>query len=230
MPFVNLSLQLLLAVQENVEPANTSFDMKRPNLVAIGLRAKTARAIAVVLGGSIDSPVVVTKTEIKLADPKIRATAQPYHEVMDLPWEESQIAVRTSTAQIEAIARTALAQLIEELRKEGMKISGVGIVGAKDRDLARIGNTHIRAHAAEGVLFRRVLDLAADANGLRRETFPDREFDQIAKARVGREVAAVRQKVNDLGRTVAPPWRVDEKQAATAAWLVLHRSLQNRER
>jgi len=31
--------------------------MKRPDLVAIGLRAKTARAIAVVLGGSIDSPV-----------------------------------------------------------------------------------------------------------------------------------------------------------------------------
>jgi len=99
-----------------------SSRMKQSNLVAIGLRAKTARAIAVVLGGSIDSPVVVTKTEIKLADPKIRATAQPYHEVMDLPWEESQIAVRTSTAQIEAIARTALAQLIEEMRKEGMKI------------------------------------------------------------------------------------------------------------
>jgi len=194
--------------------------MKRSNLVAIGLRAKTARAIAVVLGGSIDSPVVATKTEFKLADPKIPATAQPYHEVMDLPWEESQIAVRTSAAQIESIARTALAQLIEELRKEGMRISGVGIVGAKDRDLARIGNAHIRAHAAEGVLFRRVLDL--EANGLRRETFPDREFDQITKTRVGSELAALRRRVSDLGRTVTPPWRADEKQAATAAWLVLH--------
>ena len=204
--------------------------MKRSSLVAIGLRAKTARAIAVVLGGSIDAPVVVTKTEFKLADPKVSATAQPYHEVMDLPWEESQVAVRTSAAQIESIARTALAQLIEELRKEGMKVSGVGIVGAKDRDLARIGNSHIRAHAAEGVLFRRVLDLAADANGLSRETFPDREFDQIAKARVGSAFAAIIRKVNDLGRTVAPPWRADEKQAATAAWLVLHHSLQNRER
>jgi len=196
--------------------------MKRSNPVAIGLRAKTARAIVVVLGGSKDSPVVVTKTEFKLADPKVPATAQPYHEVMDLAWEESQIAVRTSAAHIEAIARTALAQLIEELRKEGMKVSGVGIVGAKDRDLARIGNAHIRAHAAEGVLFRRVLDLAADANRLRRETFPDREFDQIVKARVGNEVAAVSRKINDLGRTVMPPWRADEKQAATAAWLFSH--------
>ena len=200
------------------------YPMKRPNLVAIGLRAKTARAIAVVLGGSIESPVVVTKTEFKLADPRVPATAQPYHEVMDLPWEKSQIAVRTSAAQIESIARTVLAQLVAELRKEGMKISGVGIVGAKDRDLARIGNPHIRAHAAEGVLFRRVLDLAAEASGLRRETFPDREFDQIAKARVGSELDDVRRKMNDLGRTIPAPWRVDEKQAATAAWLVLHYS------
>jgi len=66
------------------------------------------------------------------------------------------------------------------------------------------------------------LDLAADANGLRRETFPDREFDQIAKARVGTEAAAVTRKISDLGCTIAPPWRADEKQAALAAWLVLH--------
>src|SRR2546430_2267105 len=199
-----------------------SIPMKRSNLVAIGLRAKTARAIAVVLGGSIDSPVVATKTEFKLADPKIPATAQPYHEVMDLPWEESQIAVRTSATQIESIARTALAQLIEVLRKEGMRISGVGIVGAKDRDLARIGNYHIRAHAAEGVLFRRVLDLAADANGLKRRTFSDRELDQIAMNELGAKSGGVKRKLNDLGRTLPPPWRADEKQAATAAWLVLH--------
>src|SRR5437763_12041254 len=95
---------VLLPVKENLQPANMSIPMKRSNLVAIGLRAKTARAIAVVLGGSIDSPVVATKTEFKLADPKIPATAQPYHEVMDLPWDESQIAVRTSAARIEAIA------------------------------------------------------------------------------------------------------------------------------
>ena len=59
--------------------------MKESNLVSIGLRAKTARAIVVVLGGSTDSPAVLAKTEIKLADPKVPATAQPYHEVMDLP-------------------------------------------------------------------------------------------------------------------------------------------------
>ena len=196
--------------------------MKDSNLVCIGLRAKTARAIAVVLGGSSDAPRVVNKLEIRLADPKIPATAQPYHEVMDLPWEESQKAVRKTAAAIEAIARKAVAQLIKELKLQGLKVSGAGIVGAKDRDLARIGNYHIRAHAAEGLLFRRVLDLAADANGIRRRTFPDREFDELVQTELGAKSAALKQTLSDLGRSLPAPWRADEKQAATAAWLVLH--------
>ena len=196
--------------------------MKKSNLVSIGLRAKTGRAIAVVLGGSTDSPLVLKKFEIKLSDPGIPATAQPYHEVMDLPWEESQKAVRKSARAIETIARKALAGLVKELNSEGIKVSGVGIVGAKDRDLARIGNYHIRAHAAEGVLFRRVLDLAADANGIKRKTFPDREFDALAATELGSDGNAVKRKLNDLRRSVPPPWRTDEKQAATAAWLILH--------
>jgi hypothetical protein len=195
---------------------------KDSNLVAIGLRAKTARATAVVLGGPHDSPIVLKKFEIKLADAKNPATAQPYHEVMDLPWSESQQAVRKSARAIEAIAQKALALLIKELQTAGLKVSGVGIVGARDKDLARIGNFHIRAHAAEGVLFRHVLDLAADANGVRRRTFPDRDFEEVTKIELGPQSAGIKKKLNDLGRTLSPPWRTDEKQAATAAWLVLH--------
>ncbi len=196
--------------------------MKEPNIVAIGLRAKTARAIAVVLGGPSDAPFVLKKFELALADPQMPATGQPYHEVMDLPWAEAQKAVRKSAQAIETIARKALVRLIKELQSAGLKVSGVGIVGAKDKDLARIGNFHIRAHAAEGVLFRRVLDLAADANSLHRRTFSDREFDELVKNEVGAQSAALKRKLNELGRSLPPPWRTDEKQAATAAWLVLH--------
>ena len=95
-------------------------------------------------------------------------------------------------------------------------------VGAPDRDLARIANPHIRAHAAEGVLFRRVLDLAADANGLQRRTLSDRKFDEVASVAMGSQSTIVKRKLSDLGRELAPPWRADEKQAATAAWIVLH--------
>lgn len=194
-------------------------------LVSIGLRAKTARAIAVVLGGTIDSPIVLAKTEIKLADPKIPATAQPYHEVMDLAWTDSQREVRKYTRAIERVAKTALAKMIKEQQANGMRIFGVGIVGAPDRELARIGNPHIRAHAAEGILFRHVLDLAAEANGLKWRTFADRQFDQILHAELGAGAARLKRKIDRLGQDLAPPWRLDEKQAATAAWLVLHHEI-----
>ena len=198
--------------------------MNQPDRVAIGLRAKTARAIVVVLGGLSDAPVVLMKGEIQLADPNVPATSQPYHEVMDLPWSDSQQAVRKYSTWIEVTARRALARLIKEQRSAGREVCGVGIVGAKDRDLARIGNQHIRAHAAEGVLFRRVLDLAAEKNGLKWRTFPDREFDSIAAAELGSEAANTRRRISDLRHSVTPPWRTDEKQAAIAAWLVLNQA------
>jgi hypothetical protein len=176
----------------------------------------------VVLGGSSDSPVVVTKLELPLSDRKIPATSQPYHEVMEMPWDQSQKAVRTYVRVIETVARKGLADLIKKLRTDGFTIKAVGIVGARDRDLGRIGNYHIRAHAAEGVLFRRVLDLAADANGLRWRAFADKQFDQIAAAELGPKAATVKRKLNQMGRVVSAPWRADEKQAAMAAWLVLH--------
>jgi hypothetical protein len=193
--------------------------MKKSNLVSIGLRARTARAIAVVLGGPSDAPVVLKKFEMALADPKIAATAQPYHEVMHLPWEKSQRAVLKSTRAIEIIARDSLGRLIAELKSTGFEVLGVGIVGAADKDLARIGSSHIRAHAAEGVLFRRVLDLAADECRVRRRTFADREFAELAAIEVA---PAVKRKLNELGRSLPAPWRATEKEAAAAAWLVLH--------
>ena len=195
--------------------------MAQSNRIGIGLRAKTGRAIAVVLGGSSETPVVLLKTEIKLVDPKVPATAQPYHEVMDLPWEESQRAVRKYAAAIERTAQKALARLIEEQRSNGREIVGVAIVGAPDRDLARIGNPHIRAHAAEGVLFRRVLDLASQSNGLKWQVFSDRNFDETTAEKLGARYARVKQIINDHGRAISPPWRADEKQAAMAAWFVL---------
>jgi len=140
---------------------------------------------------------------------------------MDLTWEESQRAVRKYAAAIERTAQKALARLIEEQRSNGREIVGVAIVGAPDRDLARIGNPHIRAHAAEGVLFRRVLDLASQSNGLKWQVFSDRNFDETTAEKLGAKHSRVKQSITELGRSISPPWRADEKQAAMAAWFVL---------
>ena len=188
---------------------------------SIGLRAKTARAIAVVLAGPLDAPRVVRRTELTLADPAAPATSQPYHEVMDLPWDKAQLAVKKIASRIEAVASKALARLVKEVQAEGYVVSGVGVVGAGDRNLERIGSTHIRAHAAEGVLFRRVLEVAAQENSLPSRRLDERSLDESAASELNLPVTKLKGQLAEMGRAVGSPWRTDEKAATIAAWLAL---------
>jgi hypothetical protein len=190
-------------------------------IAAIGLRAKTARAITVVLTGPSDAPQILRRTELALTSPSKPATAQPYHEVMALPWAEAVIAVRPIVALIEDAATAALLALLRELRSAGLDICGVGVVGAPDRKLERIGNPHIRAHAAEGVAYRSVLEVAAERNGLQKFSFPERSLENEAIAGLECTESEIQTRLSALGRAIGPPWRADERAAALAAWLAL---------
>jgi hypothetical protein len=179
----------------------------------LGLRAKTGRAIAVVLTGSRTAPLFVWRGEVSLVDPAVPATGQPYHEVMEMPWSEAVVAVRPLVAAIEAVAVVALKALIADMRARGMDVRAIGVVGSAPRGLEKIGNYHIRAHAAEGVLFRQVLETAAKTNGLPCSGYSEEGLKEAAS---GLPVTAVMKK---LGHSAGSPWRMDERLAATAAWL-----------
>jgi hypothetical protein len=58
---------------------------------------------------------------------------------------------------------------------------------------------------------------------LKYRAFSGRDFDKGAAASAGANYAKIRQSLDNLRRTVSPPWRMDEKQAAMAAWIVLHK-------
>jgi hypothetical protein len=191
------------------------------SLVSIGLRAKTGRAIAVVLGGLLDSPQVLKRVELKLSDPAFPETSQPYHEVLDLPWEKAQEAVRKIASRIEKLASKEIARLVRSAQAEGAIVCGVGIVGAGDRNLEKFGSTHIRAHAAEGVLFREVLEVGAAANALPNRRFDERSLDETAESELNLPIAKIKAQLAEMGRSAGSPWRADEKAAATAAWLAL---------
>lgn len=197
--------------------------MSSTPIAAIGLKAKTGRAIAVVLSGTVDALQLIKRTELVLHDPRVPATFQPYHAVMELPWNESEKKVVPFVRAIEKIASKALAQLIHELRLEGLKVVGVGIAGNADNDLSKIGSYHIRAHAAEGLLFRRVIESAAKTNKLPYRTFVEKSLQDQAASELGLTVAKLNNVLITLGRSVGPPWRTDQRVAATAAWLALTR-------
>lgn len=193
----------------------------KTNTVAIGFKAKTGRAIAVVLRGPADAPQIIKRTELILTDPRMPATFQPYHEVMDLPWNESQKQVKPFIRAIEKVATKAVAELIRELKSEGLKVVGVGIVGSADRDLSKIGNFHIRAHAAEGLLFRQVLESAVLANKLPHRTIIEKTLQTQAADELGLSIANLLKHFTGLGQTIGPPWRSDQRIAAMSAAMAL---------
>ncbi len=188
---------------------------------SIGLRVKTGRAIAVVLEGPVESPSLWKRQELILADFRTQATWQPYHPVMDLPWEEAEIAVRKTALAIHAAARRALGELVRQVSAAGLKLCGVGVVGGSALDPARIGNPHIRAHAAEGRLYRKALETAAQARRVSASFFTERNVYEGAARVLKRGTATLKGSVSGLGGKAVRPWRADEKAAALAAWIVL---------
>lgn len=200
------------------------MNQAQATIACVGLRAKTGRAVGVVLAGPLGSPQPITRTALVLASPEQPSLFQPYHEVMELPWERAVLAARNAEHALEAVASQALGALIAELQARRVTIRCIGIVGAPERNLAAIGSPHIRAHAAEGVLFRKVLEAGAMANNMRYLTFPEREIENVAIARLGLPSAELRARLAEFGQQLGRPWRADEKASAIAAWLALDAS------
>jgi len=187
----------------------------------VGFRAKTGRAIAVALTGTRDEPQLVWRGEISLVDPSVPETSQPYHAVMDLPWTRGSEAAKPFVRAIAAIAAQRIAGIRSDLESRGFALRRVVTVGSHDRILEKIGNPHMRAHAAEGMVFRRVLDEAAETAGLRVETISDRAIREAAVSRLHFANAKIQSTLKKLGAEAGPPWRADEKAAAMGAWIAL---------
>ena len=190
-------------------------------MAAIGLRARTGRAVAVILAGSSGTPRGVMRRELTLTSPVMPATLQPYHDVMELPWKRARVRAREAEFVIEAVATEAIREILLECRSRGLEVTGLGVVGSPDRDLEAIGNPHIRAHAAEGILFRRALEVAAERNGLGQIREAESGLEARAASELGLPLSTVKARLAEFGTTLGRPWRVDERTAAAAAWLAL---------
>jgi len=148
-----------------------------------------------------------------LADPDDPETRQPYHAGLDTHESRAVKAVTRLVKLVERFAQRSVARLLADYRVEGYRVRGVGIVVGSVIDPARIANDHIRAHAEEGRLFRRVVEQA-----LRKRRMPVRVFVEKELWVTG---ARLKQRVKALGESVEGPWRAEEKAAALAAWVVL---------
>ena len=190
-------------------------------IASVGLLAKSGRAVAIALLGPAKSPRVIERRELLLSSERIPSTVGPYHTVMELPWPKAIVAVQSAIAAIEHLAAESLRQFVADVAARGANVRSVGIVGSMGQDPARIGNPHIRAHAAEGQLFREVLETAASGAGLPHLSFSNRDVLMAAAPLIEISANDLQARLQVLGKGVVRPWRSEERFAACAAWAAL---------
>jgi hypothetical protein len=175
----------------------------------------------VLVEGSARSPRVIDRRAIELSDARVPTSRQPYHAVRDARSGEAAKLERSLRRLVERVTQRSLRALLQEYRRQGRRVQGVGLVVGSLIDPATIGNDHIRAHALEGQLFRTALERAARTARLPCTTLLERALYATAATRFKRSPNALRRAVTRLGGALAGPWRADEKAATLAAWLTL---------
>ncbi len=173
------------------------------------------------LAGPVSVPSVLARQPVQLWDPNVPESHQPYHAALDLPEKEGAEVVRRASRAVQAVAIRALRELAEKVREAGHKLTGIGLVVGSDSDPEKLTNAHVRAHALEGRLFRQVLEEGADTLGVPCLVVLERDAFAKGAAALGRKPDELKRRVMELGRSVGPPWGVEEKTAFIAAWMAL---------
>ena len=188
---------------------------------ALGFRVKSGWALAVVVSGDAHGVRARDRSRLVLADPAVPESSQPWHEGLEASGARARVIVARLVGLVEEHAARTVPELLARCDREGWSLTGAGLVVGSDADPAAIANDHIRAHAEEGRLFRRVLEAALERAGLPVTVTPEKRLYAAAAGVLGRPEARLRDQVAALGKPLEGPWRAEEKTAALAAWMAL---------
>jgi len=188
-------------------------------MTTLGFRPKTGWTTVVLLGGSSKEPRLHDSRIIDLCDPDEPHSRQPYHASFGTEQKDRAVIARLVKG-VERISRRALAALIRDCGKQGHRIRRAAVVVASLTDPASIANQHMRAHASEGQLYRRVVAEGLEGLGFATQIFLERDVYELLAKKVRRSPVMTKGAVAELGAD-APRWRSEEKVAAAGAWLLL---------
>jgi hypothetical protein len=191
--------------------------------VAIGLKARTGRAVLIALGGDVDRPQLVERSQIQLLPDGEWA---PYHAAEGLPAAEARASVKRSIAAAHRLASTGIRAAARRLAAAGHEACGGAVLvgsGMPDWTTDEILAVHVRMHKAEGELFRDVLVAGVRACGLGLTTLRDKSALDDAAGELGLTRARLDAQLAVLGKSAGPPWGKDQKEAAAAALVALGR-------
>jgi hypothetical protein len=187
---------------------------------ALGFRAKSGWAAAVLLTGSARSPQLCDVQRIDLSDAQLPGTRQPYHAAMGrLETDPKKISRRVD--EVRRITEASITKLLARYRLQNFRIKRAVLVVGSQIDPASVANPHIRAHAFEGQLFRSVLEQSLHGHGIRTEVLLEREAHGQAAVELKQSDENVRRVIQNFRRDTKAPWRAEQKLAAVAACVAL---------
>jgi len=178
--------------------------------------------VLVVLAGPMESPIVVERRRIEIADPKIAGSKQPYHAAKGLSLEGAEALVSACAEASAQLAAEAVREAIADAKQKGYEISTSCILTGSGRSipaLDKILASHPLLHTAEGELFRNAIARACLNQGLPVVAVKEKELVARAPKDIGISGELIDQHLERMGKAIGPPWRQDEKHASLAAWI-----------
>ena len=183
----------------------------------LGFKVHTGWTALVAIAGAPGHIRILVRRRLELLPDDDTMPRFVYHKAAELPVSEAADLVERVTRACEATARTAIEQILKELSSLGVSTRGAGIPTGSTvlpGTLAAILGSHALIHAAEGQLFQHAILSACENQGLR--VTCTRERDLWSKLAGG-----VRQKLDDMRKSVGSPWAADQKTATAAALVAL---------
>lgn len=192
--------------------------------VALGFRAHSGWAAMVALRDPVAAPLVVQRRRVELIDRGTDCPAQPYHAAEKMPLNEAETFLKECAEVAEALAIKAVQDAVAELAEKGYSVAGSSILMGSGRPASSLASTlasHTMIHTAEGDFFRDALKKACECCGLAVSAIKEKQVWEQAVTRLGTSREELESRVSELGKSIGPPWRQDEKLSAIASWIVL---------
>ena len=214
-------------MKQRLAPSAKSSRAAAVTPAALGFRAHSGWAALVAIGGPIESPSVIDRRRIELADPKTPRPVQPYHMAREMGLKEAAQYLKRFAHDSKLLAQQALRDEIDRLREGGYRVVNCGIPTGSGRLPATLEATlasHPAVHTAEGELFREALIRACESLWVPVLSIGERYLLERGAKDFKISVKDLHGRLTELGQSVGPPWGQDQKLAALVAWLALRRA------
>ena len=190
----------------------------------LGCRSHSGWAALVALAGPPDSPEVIDRRRIEIADSGIRGSKQPYHAAEPMDFPDAEAFLKRCSRSTSLLAVQSLRGAIDDIRARGYRTSDLGVTLGSGRPLPALKvvlSSHALIHTAEGEFYRQEMMKAGKQCGLAVLGVKERELYDRAAFHFRMPQDELERRVAELGRPLGPPWSQDQKCAALVAWLAL---------